>query len=188
MTSFSDEAASHFYERMVITRIKLTDKRYMPVILAMLCTLGLLLILLPGKTSADGKESVSSDGDELAKYGASLEERFGHIVSEMEGAGEAKVMITFDSSFEKVYAGNARVEEGSSGGKTSEKQLVLAGSGTSSETPVLLKEMCPRVRGVAVICDGAGDKEVERKIKEAAVSLFGISEFKVYVAKGEASD
>lgn len=155
----------------------------MPGILILLCVVGLLLIAFPGGAS-DGKDdttSVNSDG--LEAYGASLEERFGNIVSGIEGAGEAKVMITFDSSFEKVYAGNARVEE-SSGDKTSEKQMVLAGSGTGSESPILLKEMCPKVRGVAVICDGAGDKDIERKIKEAAVSLFGVSEFKVYVAKG----
>ncbi len=151
---------------------------------------GIILICFSGIFSESVDEGNNTDVSDLWDYANNLEAKFSRIVEEIDGAENASVMITLDSSFEKVYANNARVEESnsdinSSTDKTTEKQLVLAGSGTSGETPVLLKELCPKVKGVAVIYSGEGNKDVERKIKEAAVSLFGISELKVYVAKGE---
>ena len=160
----------------------LADKKYMPFILVALCAAGLLLILFSGNSDSVKDSKADGNTTELEQYGKYLEERFESIVCGIVGGKDVQVMITFDSSFEKVYAGNASVEEGSSGVKTSEKQLVLAGGGTSSEEPVLLKEICPRVRGVAVICKKANE-ETKNKIKDAAVSLFGISELHVYVSE-----
>ena len=53
-----------------------------------------------------------------------------------------------------------------------------------AEAPVLLKELCPRVKGVLVVCEGGNSESVCVDIKNAVTSLFGISETKVCVTAG----
>ena len=160
-----------------------------PILLLLAAAVGVIMICFSGKSEKDKATESGPYGSELESYAEMLEEKLVTIVESIDGAGDAVVMITFESSFEKVYANNARVEEngnavGENFGKTSEKEIVLAGSGTSGEQPVLLKERCPEVKGVVVVCDGAENENTRRKIKEAASALFGISEFNVYVTQG----
>ncbi len=167
---------------------ELIVKNLKPILLIAAIIMGVLLIYISDSGTAGHEKEIEGAYSELELYGDTLEKKLERIVEEIEGAGNATVMITFESSFEKVYANNARVEESmtdadASKGKTTEKQIVLAGAGTSGESPVLLKELCPRVEGVVVVCSGTKEMDIERKIKDAAVSLFGISELKVYVAK-----
>lgn len=168
---------------------EIITKNLKPVLLILAVVFGILLIYLSDSTAEDGEATAGTSFAELDLYARNLEKKLEGIIEHIDGVGDAAVMITLKSSFEKVYASDARVQENGAdlnafAGKTTEKQMVLAGSGTSGEAPVLLKELCPRVEGVAVICSGASDENIERKIKDAAVSLFGISELKVYVARG----
>ncbi len=172
---------------------EIITKNLKTIILISVVIFGIFLIYLSDSANVKEKNAENSSLTELDLYAAGLESKLERIVEQIDGSGDAAVMITFRSSFEKVYASDARVQENGTGsdaftGKTTEKQMVLAGVGTSCETPVLLKELCPRVEGVVVICSGAADKNTEQKIKDAAVSLFGISELKVYVAKGTADN
>jgi len=160
-----------------------------PIILACAIAAGLILIFFSDEILKDDSEKICENVSELERYGASLEEKLARTIEKIDGAGSVRVMISFESSFEKVYASNARLEENgipTDGGfdKTTEKQLVLAGSGTAGESPILIKEMCPKVRGIVVVYDGRYDKETENKIRQAVVSLFGISELRVCITKG----
>lgn len=163
---------------------EIIQRNLKPLLLVAAVVAGILIICF--SDSSDNTEKTNSYGNltELEMYAESLEKRLVQIVEAIDGAGDAEVMITLESSFEKIYANNARLEEkGGEAGKTTEKEIVLAGTGASIEEPILLKEMCPKVKGVVVVCNGAGKHNVERKIKDAAIALFGISELKVYVTK-----
>ncbi len=160
-----------------------------PFLMVLAIAVGIILIFFADKEES-GAVSQNTAACELEKYTESLEVRLSEIISEIKGAGKSQVMITFESSFEKVYANNAKVEESGAENfertdKISEKQIVLAGSGSNGETPILLKEMCPKVKGVAVVCEGADNSSVERQIKETVASLFGISENKICVTHGK---
>ena len=166
---------------------ELFNRNIKTILLVAAVVVGVLIICF--SDGSDIKNSNKSENvTELEQYADNLEKRLTSVIGEIEGAGKTKVMITFESSFEKVYANNARLEENGNAdnslGKSTEKEIVLAGRGTSGETPVLLKELCPKVKGVVVVCEGARDINVESKIKEAITSLFGISELKVCVTKG----
>ena len=158
------------------------------ILLVIVAVIGVMIICFSDSLKTNSN-SAGKNPTELEQYTENLEERLTSVIRGIDGAGETKVMITFESTFEKVYANNARLEESGSGensnlGKSSEKEIVLAGRGTSGEAPVLLKELCPKVKGVVVVCEGAKNANVEAKIKEAVTSLFGISELKVCVTKG----
>lgn len=154
------------------------------VAIALLMLLGLSLVVVSFFGENKPQENPSDSSVQTA-YEDRLTGELEQIISSISGAGSAKVMITFDSSFENIYAYDAGVSEGSlsSSGRTSEKKLVLTG-GHSSQTPVLIKKLSPRVKGVLVVCEGGGDITIAKKIREATGTLFGISESRVCVTDG----
>ena len=68
--------------------------------------------------------------------------------------------------------------------KNTEKEIALAGSKSGGEEPVLLKSLCPKVKGVMVVCNGAESERVVKSIKSAVSILLGIKETKVSVVAG----
>ena len=161
-----------------------------PVLFAVAAIVGAIMIFASGGNGNNAESDNTTESIGLEEYATELEEKLMYIIESIEGAGEARVMISFESSFERVYAGNVRSEEsgiqpsGTNTAKTTEKQIVLAGHGTSGEAPILLKEICPKVKGVAVVCAGADNENVVARIKETVAVLFGISDYKVFVTKG----
>ncbi len=137
--------------------------------------------------------------NEISLYAHELEQKLSQIVSHMANAGtNVKVMITFDSSFENVYAYNAEVAGSGnvsvgnlplSGDRSSEKQLVLTenGKGTGSQSPVLIKKVYPKVKGVVVVCPGGGNSKVKCEITDAVSALFGIASNRVEVYEANSS-
>lgn len=143
-----------------------------------------MLLLLSG--GGESKTKVSeSDSENLAAYAKELEKGLSEIISSIEGAGKAQVMITFDSSFENVYAYNAGVSESGVGasGRSTEKELVLTGN-KNDESPVLVKRLTPRIKGVLVVCEGGGSSDIAKKVSSAAGTLFGIAESRICVTDG----
>ena len=85
-------------------------------------------------------------------YTEYLEERIRKLCVSVSGVEEAEVFLTIDCSSEYVYG---------EGGD----YLILSGS--EGEKAVLLCEIYPKVRGIAVVCTG-GDQP---RIREVLVSL-----------------
>ena len=148
---------------------------------------GVILALVSDVITQD-EPKIENNDNSLNSYTADLENRLESILSEIGGAGEAHVMVTFESSFESVYASNAKLEEDtsavSSGVKNTEKEIALVGNKSGGEEPVLLKSLCPRVKGVMVVCCGAESEKVVKSIKSAVSTLLGINETKVSVVAG----
>lgn len=158
----------------------------MPVLVV---ALGIALALAPLDRKTENEDE-SYGENELYEYVNGLESRLEAIISEIFGAGNARVMITLESSFENVYASNARLAEDASGTsgdstKNTEREIALVGSRTGEEEPVLLKSLCPKIKGVMVVCQGAENEYVVKHIREAVSVLFGISEARVSVICGK---
>ncbi len=161
-----------------------------PVLLVLALLFGIALIIIPADNAKKTSEEYETDGyAKLGAYTADIETRLEEIIGGIAGAGTTRVMVSFESSFESVYANNAKIQENgtesvSASAKSSEKQIVLAGDRMGAEAPVLLKELCPRVKGVLVVCEGGSIESVCMSIKSAVTALFGISETKVCVTAG----
>ncbi|MCL1902924.1 MAG: hypothetical protein FWF94_00715 [Oscillospiraceae bacterium] len=119
----------------------------------------LLLILISemfsGITGGSQKDSVGDDYIvNVADYETQLERELKRTLSAIDGIGELTIMVTLDSLSETVYAER----------------------GASVKTVIT-----PKVRGVAVICDGGGDIIVKQKIVELVSRVFGIATTRISV-------
>lgn len=129
-----------------------SDKR-----IKLILVLGIAVILLIAISGIGGNKSGTADSaslSELSQYEKKLEERLSDILSEIEGVGKLKVMVTLDTSEESEY-------------------------GRSKD--MLLSVKAPSVRGVIVVCDGGNNIIVKEKVTSAVSGVFGISTTRISV-------
>ena len=160
----------------------------------------LLVISIPAgtkKTLANSSKS-SVGTTKQGEYTAYMEERLERILSQIDGAGQVQVMITWKSDGEKVVEKDRKSneenvsEQDSQGGSrttsshdTQETTVYNSGSSTSGvQEPYVSKELSPQAQGVIVIAPGGDDAVVVKNITEAVQALFEIDTHKIRIMKG----
>ena len=104
------------------------------------------------------------------------------ILSEVEGAGNVKVLISYSSSGEKILAYDSEEENRAEDGRdeTNVKNQVVY---DSSRTPFVLTEYMPEVQGVIIAAQGADNENVKNQLIKGTMALLGIDEHKIEVLK-----
>lgn len=140
-----------------------------------------------------GKEEAKSEASQ-ADYARQMEERLGKALSEIDGAGQVKVMITLEDSGESVVEKDAERETSDlqeadkEGGNRAEKNSKVTQSTVYCEegndkAPFVGKEMTPRIAGVLVVAQGGDNTAVKKNISEAVMALFQIDVNRIKVVK-----
>ena len=141
--------------------------------------IGMLLILF-SDFSADENKTVSYDENSQIYTSEQLEKQLERFVGRIEGAGQTKVMITFESSQEKIYAKNTKEVLKQDYSEYS-KEYILIDSG-AEESGLVEYTVYPKIRGVAIICSGADNPIVKQRIVTSISALFSLSTNKISVA------
>ena len=151
----------------MFSRLK-NDKKSMAIICAAI--FGMLLIMLPG--DSEEKNVVSNEGAELTAE-ENYEEKLQKLLSEIEGTGKVRVMITYESGDEDVFAFNKDESYEKEDGRYSNDYVII--DGEKGETGLKLKTVYPKIKGVAVVCSGASDPVIKEQIVSLISALFDIS-------------
>ena len=152
--------------------------------------------------NVSGKEVLTEQ-----EYVSYMESQLEEILSQMEGAGEVKVMITLKESSEKVIEKDIETtservnEKDSQGGERTTTNETLGettiysdnhenatlgdAEGTTGQDPYIRKELTPRVEGVVVVASGGDNAVVIKNITEAVQALFSIDTHKIRIVKKE---
>lgn len=137
--------------------------------------LGVLLLvwssILPQKNTVSGPEYT------VQYYTEILEERITALCTSISGVQEATVLLTLESGSEYVYAQNTTT----AGSDTGAWDYVIIQQGEGEEA-VMVTEIYPRVRGVAVVCTGGDSAAVRQTITELLSASLGISSNRIRVA------
>lgn len=162
----------------IIKKIK-SDKRVAVIVIIGLIGIILLVLseLIPEQGENGTSETDKSETESITEYEESLEKRLSELISEVDGAGKVKVMLTLDCGDENVYATEDKSTETSN-----EKSYVLIDS-NGDDTGLLLKVSQPQVRGVAVVCEGADSSKVRQEITGVLTAVLGVSTNRVNIAK-----
>ena len=157
------------------------DKKYF--IIVILGLTGIFLIFLSELFPENVSETKNSDtfSYDLSEKEEILENRLSEAISQINGAGKAKVMLTFDSSEEFLFAGNSDEEKDETKIETKSEFVIVEGK--NGEEPLLIKKNEAKIRGVLIICEGGDNPLIKEKIIEAVCALLDISSNKVSVAK-----
>ncbi len=159
----------------------------------------LIVIAMPVKKNTDKGEgsarTVLQTETEDAAYEKELEQRLEAALAQAEGVGKVKVMVTLQSSSEKVIEKDAEntgqnIEESDKSGGTrttkenSIKEATVYDSKSQGEqTPYVRKEISPKIAGVIVVAQGGDNAVVIENITEAVCALFDVDTHKIKVMK-----
>ncbi|MBQ7596213.1 MAG: hypothetical protein IJU45_06080 [Clostridia bacterium] len=168
-----------------ITQKLKIDKK--SAVLTVIGTVGVIILvlteLLPFTRASPDEKSAENRETSTAVYEQELEKRLCSLLAKIDGAGEVKVMVTLECTDENVYASEEKKQSGENSSSSETKYIIVKSDG--SESGMLLKAFCPQVRGVAVVCGGAGSAVVRRDITNAVSSVLGISPSKISVTAME---
>ena len=139
-----------------------------------------------------------STQDSQNVYAAAMEKRLKHVLGQMEGVGEAEVMITLSDSGETIVEKDQkeqtnRIGESDAGGGTrtttdqeTEETTVYVENG-SEKQPYVTKEVLPKVEGVLVVAERGDDPRVISDISDTVMALFRVEAHKIKVVKMSSS-
>ena len=136
-----------------------------------------------------GTQAVTAGSTE--EYAAYLEEKLKKMLESVRGVGEVEVMITLESSEERIVekdmtAERSQTEEQDSAGGTRTVSSSNTGYQTvyqegSQGSPFVVKTLTPKVEGVLVVAEGAGKGNMTGEITQVVQALFGVEAHKVKV-------
>lgn len=157
---------------------------------------GLLLLVIAIPTEEQSPEPVvqttpvaADEQDKAEKMAARLEK----VLSQVEGVGEAKVLVTLKSDgkrlVEKDSTSSLRTSSGTGEGSSTsqenalEENTVYERENGGGENPYVAETMEPEVQGVLVVAKGGDNPVIVGEITEAVQALFGIEVHKIKVMK-----
>lgn len=114
-------------------------------------------------------------------YSNKLEERLTDLLSDIENAGEVRVMITLKSTDENIYAVNKNIKNDEKSNSYSDSYVII--DNKNEKEGILLKRIEPQVQGVAVVCTGGDNPYVREQIISAVTTVLGIGSNNVSVSK-----
>ncbi len=150
----------------------------------------------PSQTTGEQETAVDTETRAVAagsaeEYTAYLEGKLKKMLESVRGLGEVEVMITLESSEERIVekdmtADRSQTEEQDSAGGTRTVSSSNTGYQTvyqdgSQGTPFVAKTITPQVEGVLVVAEGAGKGNMTSEITQIAQALFGVEAHKVKV-------
>ena len=141
---------------------------------------GMLMIMFSGADNDKKAESNISDSQIILSE-SKLADEVENFIENIEGAGKTKVILTFETYEETVYAEDKDENFSSGGDKDINSEYVIIDNG-DTEDGLKLKVISPKIRGVAVICQGGNNPIVKSQIISALSALFDISTNKISVA------
>ncbi len=132
------------------------------IAVGVLCAVILLFTSEKTKVSTEAK----------ASYEDMIEHKLTELISGLGGVSNVKVMVVQDCGVEYVYA----VDTESSADRENSKYY-----SAGDEEALLLKEISPVIKGVAVVCDSEDPDRAEAKITELIASVFDIPTTDIFV-------
>jgi stage III sporulation protein AG len=168
-------------------------------ILLIIGIIGIALIFLSEYVSFGNKQpqqaSSSSSTESLQSYTVSLEAKLKAIISNINGVGNANVMITFESGTQYVYEQTAKETndttnqtQGDGGTQTTqntnqETTPVIITADSGGQQPLVKTELLPDVKGVVVVCDGGDSATVQENVTDAVSTALNLTSNHICVIK-----
>ena len=149
-----------------------------------------------GYASSSGRLDESAALDAMSEYAAREEDKLEKILGQAEGIGRVKVMITIASSEEHMVLQdtdnkeNTIEEHDRNGGTRQQEEYSLKSENViisldGSEHPYVVQVNSPKIEGVVVVAEGAGNGKKDSEIIDAVVALFSVEPHKIKVMKME---
>ena len=168
-----------------------TESKKMKIFMILGLAAGAFLIILslmaprepPNRTPVREGSLSHIDSDTFIRQ---QEEKITEILKRIDGVRDPFVMITLETSVENRYAQRQNIRESSRGGEITQrdisKDIIFYGD---DKQPILIKEIMPRIRGVAVVGGGMSRAETQLQIINLVSTVLNVPTNRVYVISAD---
>lgn len=108
-----------------------------------------------------------------------FEEKLSQVLSDIQGAGKTRVVLTLKSGSRQILAQNVERD-----GERSSASAVTVGQGAGTEGVVPLYTLTPQFQGALVVCPGGGDPAVQLRLLVAVSALTGLGSDRISICEG----
>jgi len=172
------------------------NKTVLKIIFAFILGLALLVMSNPcKKKTCDYKSKINSKQVNILEtennYEKNLETRLENLLSQVNGVGNVKVMITLAHGREVIIAHDINQSESISKTKDQDgseketqdkkqetKKIILDG-----KNPLVLKELEPKIEGVIIIAQGGENLKIKSDLIKSAQTVLNVQAHKIQVLK-----
>lgn len=186
-----------------LKNFKISIKKDKKLLLIVACgIIGMLLLLVTEvcdndksskKTDTKSKNNISQCEYE-ENYKVEVQDQLETIISSIDGAGETKVMVTLESGSKSVYAVDEKIDDNNDSSKSDddykrdsnykrETEHILVNSKNKEDGGLIIEVLQPKVRGVAVVCEGADKATVREDITDTVTAVLDIDTNRVSIQK-----
>ncbi len=162
----------------IVEKLKKDKKSLLILILGIS---GMLLILFSGSSEKEDENNI--DKNDIiydSSYTYNITDDIEELIKSINGAGKTKVLITYESSEETVYATDTEEKSNNENNQIKKEHIITEND--KAESGLTVKILYPKVRGVAVICEGGDDPIVKERVYSLLSALFDISYNDISVA------
>lgn len=160
-----------------------------PKVLISAGVIGLILVFLSSLMSgtADTEKKIKNEIT-AESYRELLEEDIKKTVRGITGSRNVSVVITLESGVKYSYADireETLTEKEEKENKVSDNEIkagyITVKTADGGEQALLVTEEMPKVRGVAIVCDGGDNEYIAEKIQNAVMAALDITSKRVYI-------
>lgn len=154
-------------------------KKYRYALLVLLA--GLFLMMLPdGKT--DQEEAIPPQTEITEEAPKDLQDSLAEILSQIEGAGKVRVLLTQATGEQTVYQTDEDMSAEENTSDIRRETVIISGS-DRAESGLVQQVNPPVYQGAIVLCQGADSAAIRLAIVEAVANATGLSSDKISVLK-----
>lgn len=155
-------------------KIAQLGKKYRYALLVLI--IGLLLMLLPNVS--DGATKTEPQPTQISQRKVEMAQQLEEILSQVQGAGKVKIMLTVAQGQETVYQTDSDISENST-----RLETVIV-TGTNREELGLILQVNPaKYLGAIVVCEGADRADVKLAVTQAVSKATGLGADQISVLK-----
>lgn len=136
---------------------------------------GIVLMLLPARQ--ESRTEVQPTENTVTQK-QDIREELVSILSQIEGVGEVKVMLTIATGEETLYQSDTEITD-----TTSRIETVIVTDVNRAEIGLIQKVNPPKYLGAIVVCKGAGNAAVRLAVVEAVSRVTGLGADQISVLK-----
>lgn len=150
---------------------------------ALILLLGIALMLLPfGKKDEVPEAEVQEESLSDEAYAQALEQRLQDMLSQVNGAGQVRVMLTLQTGSRTEYQTDTQLTDSGTQSQEERKTVILS-EGSAYDKAAVSAVQYPRFQGALILCQGADQSTVRLDLVNAVAALTGLSSGQITVIK-----
>ena len=147
--------------------------------------LTLIIVLFISEIDFGTEDKIENEIVSDEKYCDYLEIKIKNFIEKIEGAGKTEVIITLSETTEYIYATDdkdIRKNNSNNDDTSLEKDYVII-ENNNNDVGLLIKTIEPKIRGVAISCEGGDDINVQQQIYSTVEAILDIGTSDIAISK-----